>query len=66
MSDGVNPGVYSAAQPTALTISPGAGTTLSIAGIVIAALLLGPILVTTVRNRRRHLGADGSPSVDDV
>lgn len=50
--DSANPGVYSATQPTALTIKPGAGSTLSVIGIAIALALVGPLAWATLRRRR--------------
>ena len=57
---GGNNGVYSALQPTRLTLSPGAGSTLPIVGIALAALLLGPIVISTLFKRR-----SSAPKIED-
>lgn len=62
VSDGVNPGVYSAAQPTALTLRPGAGSTLSVVGIVLALALVGPVAWATLRRRTQTVPATSGSS----
>lgn len=47
-----NGGVYSALQPTSLTLKVGAGSTLTLAALVIGIGALAPLAVVTLRRRR--------------
>lgn len=48
---GGNPGVYSAMQPTSLTLKAGAGSTLTLAAVVIGLAALAPLAFVTLRRR---------------